>query len=448
MMIDAQSIKDYVEKTFPSFGVNKRQQVTRLLYEIAKREKIDADKIMDAVPADQRTFDRVKDHLVKRRYPSVSDADNKRHIFTELDVDPSLKAEILPGLGQIIPQHVLIEASVAETPLAQRIRVRFPGARFEIIPSYKEYTGREKFGLKGYNERLQKFFIVHEKYDFFKRCACSSKSVYCGYHVMNLGSGCAFDCAYCYLQDYINSPGIILPANIGDFFAAFRDYKQDIRFGSGELTDSLVFDHITGHSTEIVNFFRNYPRSQFEFKTKSNNIGNLLSIPGAENIIVAWTMSPEFIIRSTEFRTASLQQRIDAAAACARHGYKVVFHFDPMIRYPGWEKDYRDLLDRIYAVIEPSRIAWISIGTLRMTHKLKKAIENRFPDNPILDEEFIQGYDGKLRYPFEVRTEMYKKMKEWIEARDPEVYFYLCMEEKDACGACETAPLKPYRKMG
>src|SRR3989338_6957222 len=104
-----------------------------------------------------------------------------------------------------------------------------------------------------------------------------------------------------------------------------------------------------------------------------------------------------------------------------------------MIYYANWEQDYFNLVQTIFDRIDPSRVEIISLGTLRMTPRLKKIIESRFADNTILDEELAIGHDGKMRYSFDVRIAMYKEMKAWISARAPDVFLYLCMEEKDAC---------------
>jgi spore photoproduct lyase len=65
-----------------------------------------------------------------------------------------------------------------------------------------------------------------------------------------------------------------------------------------------------------------------------------------------------------------------------------------------------------------------------MSPRLKKIIENRFPENTILDEEFLVGYDGKLRYPEDVRACLYRKLTSWIREYSKNIPLYLCMEEK------------------
>ncbi len=446
-MVNVEEIKHYVNKIFSDFGVNRKQEIIRLLFEISKKENKKIDDIIKDAPIQDRQFLPLKQYLMKRRFPNLIAQEKKVNFsLPELDINPKYRINIRKKF-QIIPRHFYIEKSVLGTALAKRLKTKFPDAQFTTITRYKEFVGKKKWGIEDYNHRAEQFFVVKEGFDFFKKCPCSIKSVSCGYHVINLGSGCAFECTYCYLQDYINSPGIVIPANIEDFFRHFEYYKQDIRLGSGELTDSLLFDHITEFSPLIVDFFRKYPRSTFEFKTKSNNIDLLLSVKSAGNIVVAWSINPQRIIETTEFYTASLEERLQAAEQCARAGYKVAFHFDPIIYCQNWETDYHDLVNEIFTRIDDRQMAWLSLGTLRMTPRLKKIIENRFPENKILDEEFIPAYDGKMRYSHQIRSNIYKKMKEWIKSRSPNVYFYLCMEEKLMCQENQTPPLRAYDKV-
>ena len=128
-----------------------------------------------------------------------------------------------------------------------------------------------------------------------------------------------------------------------------------------------------------------------------------------------------------------------AATECLEAGYRVGFHFDPIIYYDSWEKDYQALVERLFDMISSTRIAWISLGTLRMPTHLKQVIENRFPENTVLDGELISKYDKKLRYPWRVRKEIYEKMKGWIRQKSKKVTLYLCMEEKSMFNACKLA---------
>ena len=443
MRPNAGLITNYVNERFQHYGHTKRQEVSRLLYEIAKREQCDFTHIVEEYREKTNNFNQFKECLIKRRYPmAVEQYDRLPLSLPELNINDDWRVRL--KTHHINPCKIFIERDVAASRLVCLMKNKFPDAAAEIIDSYHDHAKKTKFMISDYNSRGRYFYIVKEKFDFFKGCPCSHKSVRCGYHVINLGSGCLFECSYCYLQDYINSPGIVFPANIEDFFEQFKNYKQDIRIGSGELTDSLIFDHITEFSPLIVNFFKGYPKSTFEFKTKSNNIDLLLTTQPAGNIVISWSVNSQKIIETTEFYTASLEERLKAAVACVRGGFKVAFHFDPIIYNAHWQDDYINLIDMIFDEIPAEHIAWVSLGTLRMTPRLKKIIENRFPENTILDEEFVKGYDGKLRYPDYIRSNIYKTMLERIARRSKNTYVYLCMEEKSVCQTCAAPPLKEY----
>ncbi|MCF7888178.1 MAG: hypothetical protein K9L76_02750, partial [Candidatus Omnitrophica bacterium] len=110
--------------------------------------------------------------------------------------------------------------------------------------------------------------------------------------------------------------------------------------------------------------------------------------------------------------------------------FKIAFHFDPIIYYDNWEKDYKDLVCQLYAEVKPP-FAWISLGTLRSNRQLKPIVEQRFPKNNIFYGELLIGEDKKLRYPKFLRKIIYQKMNGWIKKFDQKTPIYLCMEDKD-----------------
>ena len=427
-MVMQAEIKKYVDENCVGLGINKQQQTLRLLYEISKRENLKPQDIFKEIRKKHVTFTNLKKHLLARRFPHLTAAcEDIKPYLPKLDINDSLRANIKDV--KIAPKAIYVESCVKESYLAKRLKTLFPQADFVTIPSLKEYIKNRKFAVEDYNKRRERFFVIREKYDFFKKCPCTSNAMPCGYHVFNLGMGCAYECTYCYLQEYVNSPGIIIPANIEDFFNAFKQYKQNIRLGTGEFTDSLALDHITNFSVMLVDFFKAYPKTFFELKTKSNNIETLLTAKPAKNIVIGWSLNPQNIVKSNEFLSASLKERLDAAAKCVDAGFSAAFHFDPIFYYKGWEKNYQGLVNMLFDKISEKHIKWISLGTFRFSPGLKRIIENRFPDNKILDEELVLGFDNKLRYGEKQRADIYKNMLGWIRARSKNIYTYLCMEQ-------------------
>ncbi len=423
-------IKEFVDKCYPRFGENKRQEITRLLYEIAKREGIEFREIIKDCPPELSRFNGLKDYLLKRRFPRSTANDQKiRCLLPKLEINPRFKVNVKIEKKGFNPKHVYIEEAAVQSYLTGRMKEMFPHAKFETILSYKKYIQNQQYSLEDYNDRLDHCFLTKERFDFFKRCPCTPKAAPCGYHLINLGIGCAYECTYCFLPAYLNSPGIVFPTNIDDFFDKFKEYPHNIRIGSGEFTDSLVFDHITQYSPQIVEFFKSYPKATFEFKTKSINVDLLTSIKSGGNIVVSWTVNPPAVANAIENLAPPVEERLKAAVQCQASGYRIGFHFDPIVYYDGWENDYQWLVNQIFENIDAKNIAWISLGTLRMTQMLKKTIENRFPGNTILDEELFTGYDDKIRYDLAVRKDIYDKMTRWIRQRNRNVFVYLCMED-------------------
>ena len=202
------------------------------------------------------------------------------------------------------------------------------------------------------------------------------------------------------------------------------------RIGTGELADSLALDHITGFSRKIVPFFATLPNGILELKTKSDQISNLKDLAHGEHTIVSWSVNSRRISHAEEFQAATFEERLAAALQCQEWGYKLGFHFDPIVYYEGWEDEYKEVVREILRAMDPGRIAWISLGALRFTPHLREMAHKQFPGSKLPFGEFVPGHHGKLRYFRPIREEIYRKMKSWIQTEAPHVRVYLCMENR------------------
>lgn len=417
-----------IDSRFPGFGINKKQETVRLVYEISKREFTSPENIIKDIALFD--FEKIKQHLLKKRYPhSYLHNYLSRPYLPKIALDKGSVLEIKKT--RFYPKKIFIEKSAWRSTLADRFRKSFPKAEHSEISSFKDYLKiHRNSSLKDYNNRRETAFITYENHDFFKRCPCTKKAVGCGYNIFNLSFGCIFECTYCYLQEYTNSPGIIFPSNLDRFFNIFGSHKRPgMRIGTGEFSDSLMLDDITEYSKPIVDFFRKHNDIRFEFKTKSNNIKNLLNVPHAGNIVISWSLNPQKIIDENELLTAPLNKRLKSASECIKAGYKAAFHFDPVIYFNGWRREYKKVVDLLFESVRPEDIAWISIGTLRFNPKVKQVIESRFPGNRILDGELLRGFDNKLRYLYIIRRDIYKYMLGLLSGHSKKIPAYLCMED-------------------
>jgi len=422
-----------IKSRFPSFKANKKQEITRLLYEVSKKESIPPKNITHNILS--KDFNKIKEYLLKRRFPyAYLNGELQRPFLPKIELD--YKSRLNLKKTKFYPKKIFIEKAAQDSSLTHRFKKSFPKADVTEIKSLKDYLKKNRtFKIEDYNKRRDTVFITDENYDFFKKCPCTKKAVRCGYHIFNLSFGCLFECTYCYLQEYTNTPGIILPTNLDRFFNEFASYKKPgMRIGTGEFSDSLMLDNITEYSLPIVDFFKKHPEVKFEFKTKSTNIKNLLKINHAGNIVIAWSLNPQQIIDENEFFTPPLKERLHSAKLSVDAGYKTSIHFDPVIYFKGWEKEYEKVIDSLFCIIKPKDIAWISIGTFRFNPKVKPIIEKRFPGNKILDEELIPGFDNKLRYPHSIRYKIYESMIKMLSTHSKKLPIYLCMEDAPMWG--------------
>ncbi|MDW7771910.1 MAG: DNA photolyase [Desulfobulbaceae bacterium] len=269
---------------------------------------------------------------------------------------------------------------------------------------------------------------------FFKPCPGTREYNCCEYQVLNIGMNCPMDCVYCILQAYLNNPWLSFFVNIEDMFAdldtALRaEPGRLFRIGTGEFTDSLAIDSLTGLSRHLIGYMRRQDNAVLELKTKSAAVDNLKNIDHGNRTIVAWSLNSPAVMRREEIRTAGLDERLEAASRCIDWGYRVAFHFDPIIWHEDWREGYRYTIDRLFRAIPRDRIVWISLGALRFLPCLKNTATSRFPQSRFFYQEFIPGLDGKSRYFRTQRVEMYKFMvTELNRYRAENTCLYFCME--------------------
>jgi spore photoproduct lyase len=277
---------------------------------------------------------------------------------------------------------------------------------------------------------------TEHKGKFLKKCPGTPGYLCCNYYVLNTQTNCNFDCQYCILQQYINNNQLSIFTNIKqalDETEEFLNSRPDklFRIGTGELTDSLSLDEITNSSLTLIPFFLKQKNTLLELKTKSNKISNLLKFHPEKKIVASWSVNPQNIIDQYEAGAASLFERLDAATKCEKQGYLIGLHFDPVILYPEWESEYKELIDKIFSRVSPKSIAWISVAGLRYMTTLKNVVAERFPKTKLFLGEMIRCADGKFRYIRPVRTNVYRKMIGWLREYNKDMPIYFCMESHE-----------------
>lgn len=357
-------------------------------------------------------------------------------------------------MRELLIKKIFVDKEVKGNKLTLDILSRFSDIPVETfktpIPIYNDLVEKN---IDPFLEGKKTLVLCNFQGDFLKRCPGTKGFICCNYFVLNLSTNCPLDCTYCILQEYLeNNPVLKIFVNVEDALRQIEkiyieNQNVPIRIGTGELTDSLALDHITGFSEILIPFFEEKKNLFLELKTKTNRVQNLLKFKGIKNTIIAWSLNPQGVIDEEEFYSASLEERLGAASQCQQQGFKTAFHFDPIIFYKGWEKDYKALIKKLFSHISPANIPWISLGGLRYRSSMKTVVRSRFPSNKLMTGELLLCEDGKARYFRPQRKKMYEFMIGWLREYDKNLNIYFCMEDQDMWKEVFSA-LPDYKNMG
>ena len=344
-----------------------------------------------------------------------------------------------PTLTGYQPEILFLEEGVKEYSLAQEVLSRLPEVpqkEFRNISMLTEQMRSSQYDVFG--EGKKHLALSRFKGSFLKKCpGVSPGMVCCNYYVVNLSKNCIYDCSYCFLQDFLgNNPMQVAYVNVEDLLGeleeVFTQYPdRKFRVGTGELTDSLALDAIVPYTAYLLPFFNQQSNAVLELKTKSDQIANLLDHSDPTNIIVSWSLNPQTVIDQEEKGAPSLAQRLESAKACLDKGYRIGFHFDPIILIPGWEDAYQQLVNILCDSLPIAKVEWVSLGSFRYRPSLKSIIKNRHPQTHLFTSEHLPSKDGKFRYLRPLRNHAYKTIRGYLKSRLEELNIYICMETQE-----------------
>lgn len=331
------------------------------------------------------------------------------------------------------PSIIFVENGLVECPITAAICKKLK-APVRVIDSPREAYAHISATPDPVKAGKKNLLLSRNKGLFFKNCPGTREYNCCGYEILHLASFCHMDCAYCILQTYFHPPVLQFFVNHADMWHELEKVfmrKRISRIGTGEFTDSLIWENLSDLTLQLVRRFSQQGRAILELKTKTVAVDALRGLEHNRKTILAWSLNTEKVIQSEERHTTALGARLKAARRSVAWGYPVAFHFDPMVIYEGCEKDYRAVVQQLFDHIPPEGIVWISLGSFRFIPALKQIIQQRFPASGIVYHEFVPGLDGKMRYFKPLRMNLYKKMVQWIREAAPDVCIYFCMEDDE-----------------
>ncbi len=253
----------------------------------------------------------------------------------------------------------------------------------------------------------------------------------CGLTTLETAANCAFECSYCAVKPFYGNQMAIYSELRERLTRMELDPKRYYHIGTGQSSDSLAWGDSGGILTDLCEWAARHPQVLLELKTKSSQVDFFLKNEVPSNVVCSWSLNTQKVIDHEEQRTASLEARLGAARKLAQKGYKVGFHFHPLVHYEGGSEEYDALAKKIQNEFKADQIAFISFGTLVFGKSTLRLIRERGGADKILQMETVIGSHDKVTYPEATREFLFRSRVDSFKDWRDKVFMYLCMEDSE-----------------
>ncbi len=331
-------------------------------------------------------------------------------------------------------EKVFVEKEILQHPRTQLIIKKLNVKNITPIEKFDQVWGivKKPYLQKRNNLNL---FIAKKRGTLVKEAPPAYGALGSPHYYFIHAYNCLYECAYCYLQGYFNSPDLVFFINHEDILNEIENILKKHRtdeaiwFHAGEFSDSLALSHITDEIPLYFDFFSKHPQAFLEFRTKSGNVSPLLKCPSLPNVIISFSLSPQKQIKTYDLKTPPLKKRLKALKKTAEAGHPIGLHFDPIIYSPHIFEEYEQLLKEIFNTVPSTQIEYISLGVVRFTKDVYYQVQQNYPNLPIFYQELDTSFDKKVRYPRPFRMWILNKIRELcFEHLGDYEKIYLCME--------------------
>ena len=291
--------------------------------------------------------------------------------------------------------HVYVEERAEDYPLTEKILAKLQDAEVIRIRHYKDVFDRKRQNAPLQREHRALIVAVRDGNRVFKGApVCQSfgqKNFYYASSMMN----CPFDCEYCYLKGMYPSGHMVVFVNLEDYR---KDVEEKLKEGPMYVcasydTDLLAMNGLTGHADFWKEMAKTYGDLLVELRTKAvPEIKENIS-----NVIYAFTLSPEEVVKKYERDTAPVSARIACAASALEKGNAVRLCFDPIIKIPGWKSAYKKLVDQTADPIAFERLTDVRVGTFRISSDYLTKMRRAYPDSELAWYPYVIK-DGVAQY--------------------------------------------------
>lgn len=308
--------------------------------------------------------------------------------------------------------HVYVEKEVLNHPNTIKILRKLKKSTIVEIDNYREVFCRtnQSFRMQKFSQNLvlacKKGQLVYKGADVCQNFG--NDNFYYTSSVIN----CLYNCEYCYLQGMYPSSNVVIFVNQEDFFREVELLlqKHSVYLCISYDTDLLAIESLTSFVDNWIRFCNKHSDLTIELRTKSSNFSLIKTIAKTDNVILAWTLSPQCVVEKFELGTPSLDSRLESIREAQKLGWTVRLCFDPVLYISDMKQVYSEFIDYVFSIIDASKIQDVSMGVFRISKEYFKKMKKVAP------------FSQLLSYPFECQNGVYSYEKERINEINNHIY--------------------------
>ncbi|MBK9499614.1 MAG: radical SAM protein [Leptospiraceae bacterium] len=284
-----------------------------------------------------------------------------------------------------------IEEEALHYPLTSFLLDKNPNAVKIEVKNYKHIFNRPSQSFLEQKESMKLILAVKKDNYYYPATKVVNNYGYENFYYNTLILNCVYNCEYCYLQGMFNSANIVIFVNIEDFFRETEKLLADnsIYLCLSYETDLLAFEDLIPYTNLWIEFARKHPNLVIEIRTKSNQYKKIQELKPIPNVILAWTISPDEIIKKYEKKTPTLNRRLEDITSALKDGWNVRICLDPILHVKNWKQIYSEFIEKAFSTIPIENIWDISIGSFRINADYLKRMKK------------IKTTSDILHYPFD-----------------------------------------------
>lgn len=285
-----------------------------------------------------------------------------------------------------VPEHrfnvIYVEEAALGYELTRQVIARLPSCPVITIRHYKDVFNRTNQD-PGWQKAHQSLILAVKGSPFLYAGPGICQSFgFERFFYANFMLNCPMDCAYCYLQGMYPSAHIVAFVNPDDILDAIDAVSrhEPAYLALSHDADLMAFHGVIPYLDHLADRVDGNHQLLAEVRTKSANRRYYLSREPTHQLVFAFSLAPEAVIRSYEKRTPSLEHRLAAIETALDRGFSVRLCFDPIIIDPALDDCYPSFFQTVFDRISPDRILDASYGFFRMPETFYRRIARRRPD--------------------------------------------------------------------